>query len=189
MIEARQVHDRGLTRMTDMQTSDPSLRRDICNRLTRVATPLLCAAAIATTGVTAVVVNAMSSETVIASGFDRAFAALGQPARTTLAKSYDGVSGSEDFWLRTAANRQIVKAMAVGGQITIAGHGHDRLLTITDVRDAGDAETHIDTTGFGARVLLITCREGDAQTGREIQLRLEAGRIVELPAPIVAHAL
>jgi hypothetical protein len=175
--------------MTDMQTRDPSVSPNIRVRLARGAAPLLCAAAIASTGALAVVFNATNSDTVIASGFNRAFAALGQPSWMTAAKNYDGLSGSEDFWLRTTANDQIVKAMAVGGQITLAGRGQDRLLTITDVRDAGDAETYIDTTAVGARALLITCREGDAQTGREIRLRLEAGRIVELPASQVAHAL
>ena len=154
---------------------------------------MLCAFAIAATGALALAINATSSETVIASGFERAFAALGQPVKALPSKTFDGIAGTEDFWLRAPAGgqivkAQIVKAMAIGQEITLSGRGSERRLTITDVRDAGDAETHIDTTGYGARVLLITCREGDAGTGREIRLRLDAGRITEAQ-DLAAHAL
>ena len=159
-----------------MTSCDPSLRSGL---ITNRALSKLCAFAITAAGALALAINATSSDTVITSGFERAFAALGQPAKTLPAKPYDGIAGTEDFWLRAPAGDQIVKAMAIGQEITLSGRGSERHLTITDVRDAGDAETHIDTTGYGARVLLITCREGDAKTGREIRLRLDAGRITE----------
>ena len=168
-----------------MPSRDPILRSVL---MTRGALPVLCAFAIAATGALALAINATSSDTVIASGFERAFAALGQPAKSFAAKRFDGIAGTEDFWLRAPVGDQIIKAMAIGQEITLSGRGSERRLTITDVRDAGDAETHIDTTGYGARVLLITCREGDATTGREIRLRLDAGRISEAH-DLAAHAL
>lgn len=133
----------------------------------------------------AIVVGAINSEALVSSAFDRAFAALDKPATKAASRTFDGIAGSEDFWLR-AENANIVKTLAVGQKITLNANGLERLLTITGVSDAADAVTHIQTTADKARILLITCREGDARTGREVRLRLEAGQIAEVPAGATA---
>lgn len=152
----------------------------------RFSGPLLCLSALASTGAVALTIGATSSDWVIATGFDRAFAALALPAGGAHHR-FDGVTGSEDDWLRTAANDRIVKAVSVGQQIILSNNGTERHLVITDVRDAGEAETHIDTAKTSARALLITCREGAG--GREIRLRLQAGQISEAAADPVPSTL
>lgn len=128
----------------------------------------------------------LNSETIVTSGFERAFAALQTPATKVSGRAYDGVVGSEEFWLRSNANANLINAVAVGQQITLAANGTERHLTITSVADADDAITHIQTSPL--RALLVTCREGDAVSGREIYFRLDANQITELPvAPIASQ--
>jgi hypothetical protein len=129
------------------------------------------------------------SDQVIARGFERAFASNAAPRVAAPVRRYDGVSGTEDFWLRTGGNEAVVKAVAIGGEITLSGQGSERRMTITAVREVGDVETHIETVASVAPVLLLTCREGDAKTGRDIKLRLEAGRLSEEPVGRVQRAL
>lgn len=129
------------------------------------------------------------SDQVIASGFERAFASNAAPRAAAPVRRYDGVSGTEDFWLRVGGNEAVVKAVAIGGEITLSGQGSERRMTITAVREVGDVETHIETAANVAPVLLLTCREGDAKTGRDIKLRLEAGRLREEPVAPVQRAL
>jgi hypothetical protein len=129
------------------------------------------------------------SDQVIARSFERAFATSAAPRVAASVRRYDGVSGTEDFWLRTGGNEAVVKAVAIGGEITLSGQGSERRMTITSVREVGDAETHIETAASVAPVLLLTCREGDAKTGRDIKLRLEAGRLREEPVGHVQRAL
>ena len=141
----------------------------------------LAGVGIAAIGGLAIIFGAVNSDALVSSAFDRAFAALDQPATKVASRTFDGIAGSEDFWLR-AENANIVKTIAVGQKITLNANGLERLLTITGVSDAADAVTHIQTTADKARTLLITCREGDARTGREVRLRLEAGQIAEVSA-------
>lgn len=122
---------------------------------------------------------AFNSETIVATGFERAFANLQKPSAQVSARAYDGVSGSEEFWLRSQADAMLIKAVAVGNHLTVSANGTERHLIITSVADADDAVTHIQTAGN--RALLVTCREGDGRTGREVYFRLDAGQIVELP--------
>ena len=129
-----------------------------------------------------------NSDQVIAHGFERAFASHGTP-RLASVRQYDGVSGTEDFWLRAGGDQAMVRAVAIGGEITLTAQGSERRMTITSVREVGDAETHIETAAATASVLLVTCREGDAKTGRDIKLRLEAGHIREVPAELLQRAL
>jgi len=125
---------------------------------------------------------ATNSETIVASGFERAFANLQNPPARTVARAYDGVSGTEEFWLRSHADALLVKAVAVGNHLTVsAADGAERRLIITSVANADDGVTHIQTAGN--RALLITCREGHDSTSREVQFRLDAGQIVEIPQP------
>lgn len=123
---------------------------------------------------------AFNSETVVATGFERAFAGLQKPSPDLTARAFDGVSGSEEFWLRSQADALLVKAVSVGQHLTVSSNGTERRLIITSVADADNAVTHIQTPGN--RALLVTCREGDVRTGREVRFRLDAGQIVELPA-------
>ena len=133
-------------------------------------------------GMAAIVMTftSFNSETVVATGFERAFAALQKPIIKLTSRSYDGIAGSEEFWLRSNPNASLVKAVAVGQELTLAANGTERRLTITSVSDADNAITHIQTAA--SRALLVTCREGDASSGREIRFRLDANHIVELPA-------
>jgi hypothetical protein len=135
---------------------------------------------------TAVCVS-LSSEAVVATAFQRALAALDQSSTLPVRRTLDGVSGSEEFWLSATADQRVVRAMSVGQHIMLDAGGAKRQLTITDVRDQGEAATHIDTAG-GVRVIWLTCREGEGAATREIRLRIEAGRIVELPAPNAVSA-
>ena len=156
----------------------------------RPAATLACAGVIASTGAAAFALTIVNSDAVISRGFERAFTALRtapvvEPAK---AKPYDGVAGTEEFWLRSRNNGQFIKAVAVGNEITLTGGGFERHMTITDVREMVEAETHITTSGVDP-VLLLTCREGDEKTGHQIRLRIEAGRIVEVPANRMARTL
>lgn len=146
-----------------------------------VTLPLACGLGMAAIALTFTTFN---SETAVTTGFERAFAALQKPAVKVATRAYDGIAGTEEFWLHSNANAHLVKAVAVGQEITLASNGTERRLTITSVTDADEAITHIQTAASHA--LLVTCREGDATTGREIRLRLDANQITELPAGSIA---
>lgn len=145
------------------------------------AAQLACGAGLAAFALT---FTSFNSETLVATGFEKAFAALHTPADKVSGRAYDGIAGSEEFWLRSRANAHLIKAVAVGQHITLAANGTERHLTITSVADADDAITHIQTSPH--RALLVTCREGDAVSGREIYFRLDANQITELPTAPVA---
>ena len=165
------------TRMVH-QPNGPALYSMTRTVTTRAAAAVGAALTITSLGVGS---NLANSDVVIERGFERAFAALAPSATAVQPRPYDGISGSEDFWLRTGVNADgIVKAVSIGGEITLTEHGSERHMTIMAVREAGDAETHIDTAAASEPVLLLTCREGDTKTGREIRLRLESGRIHEV---------
>jgi hypothetical protein len=158
---------------TSMQTSTTSRRAAVM--------PLSCGLGLALMALT---VTGFSSEAVVATGFERAFADLhkplaGKPATALASRAFDGISGSEEFWLRSQADAMLVKAVAVGQHLTVSVNGTERRLIITGVTDADDGVTHIQTPGN--RALLVTCREGEAMTGRVVRFRLDAGQIVELP--------
>jgi len=167
-----------------MQIADPT--RSPGSKSRGIWGTLGCAALLAGAGV-AVTVSALNSDTVIALGFDRALAALPQTSPPARAAPFDGVAGTEDYWLRAPGNANIVQAVSVGQQIRLTDNGTVRHLTITSVRDGGDAQTHIDTSPVRARVALITCRE--EATGRETRLRLEGGHIREIAVDAELHAL
>ncbi|MEQ1694904.1 MAG: hypothetical protein ABL901_03595 [Hyphomicrobiaceae bacterium] len=142
-----------------------------------VALPVACGLGMA---VIALIFTTFNSEKVVATGFERAFAALQKPTVNAVGRAYDGIAGTEEFWLQPIKNGNLVKAVAVGQQITVAANGTERRLTITNIDEAGDAMTHIQTSA--SRALLVTCREGDATTGRVIRFRLDANQFTELPA-------
>jgi hypothetical protein len=146
-----------------------------------VTLPLVCGLGMAAIALTFTTFN---SETAVTTGFERAFAALQKPTVKVATRAYDGIAGTEEFWLRSNANAHLVKAVAVGQEITLASNGTERRLTITSVADADEAITHIQTAA--SRALLVTCREGDASTGHEIRFRLDANQITELPATPIA---
>ena len=131
---------------------------------------------------------AMNSELLIANGFERAFASLDAPLPPAR-RAYDGIVGSEDFWLRSNANVGVIKAAAVGQRIAFDFNGVARDLVILDVREGSDAITYIDTAGGRDRVLMITCRDLQAPSSGILQLRLEAGRIVEVTGEAAGRAL
>ncbi len=140
----------------------------------------------ALSGLTLALAISATSETLVASAFDAAFAARIAPESlptptTTAAAALNGIAGTEDFWLRANVTNN-PRTLVVGQRITLHANGQPRQLQITSVTDAGDAFTHIQTTGQTARVLMITCREGDEKSGRDVSLRLEAGQIVEMPS-------
>lgn len=118
-----------------------------------------------------------NSEALVSNGFERAFATLDMPLPPAAHRAYDGVVGSEDFWLRSAGDPAIIKA-AVGQNITLHTAVGERSLIILDVRDGSDNVTHIDTARNDDRVLLITCRDVQARGGEIVHLRLEAGQLV-----------
>ena len=132
--------------------------------------------------------GALNSEALVARGFERAFASLDMPLPLT-GHPYDGIAGSEDYWLRSNANVGLIKAAAVGQNIKFGDHGVERNLIIIDIRDGGDAVTHIDTADGSERVLLITCRDTRLPAAGIVLLRLEAGRIIEIAADATANAL
>jgi hypothetical protein len=121
----------------------------------------------------------LNSEALVSKGFERAFASLDLPHPPAAHRPYDGLVGSEDFWLRSAANPALIKA-AVGQNITLSTAGGERRLVILDVREGGDSITHIDTARTDERVLLITCRDVQARDGGIVHLRLEAGLLAEV---------
>ncbi len=128
-------------------------------------------------------VTSINTETVVSSAFDRTFAALVRPAGPVgRARAYDGVSGSEDFWLSAKVDGHFVKAVSVGQNVLLTTNGSSRELTITDVRALADEATHIDTGGAGSKVLLVTCQEKGGSTQHQLRLRIEHGHLVEAPA-------
>jgi len=100
-----------------------------------------------------------------------------------------GAAKTEEEWLRVAANPDLIRTAAVGETILLTGGGPERTLRIVDVQDAGDAATHIDTSTGRARVLLVTCREGDEATGIEFRLRLEGRYVRDVAIAQRPHAL
>ena len=171
-----------------MRMLDPSQSR-VRAQKARSAIPAFCAVATALAGTAVFAGNMTISDSFIARGFEKGFASTNAVAVGVRVKPYDGVSGSEDFWLRATAVDHVVRVVAVGHEITLSGKGPERRMTITDMREVGDAETHIETAARPEPVLLLTCREGDLKTGREIRLRLEAGRIREVSIDLLVRAL
>lgn len=151
----------------------------------------VCGAALMASTGFALALTVFSPDALIANGFDHAFATLAanQSAAARVPAAFNGVSGSEDDWLRSSASHEIVKVVSIGQQIRLSDKGAERHLVITNVTDGGDAATHIDTSPVSPRVLLITCRDEDDQRGREIRLRLEGGRISQAAADPVLSAL
>ena len=167
-----------------MQTTDPAGRS--AGKSRRFVAILAGGVIAASAGLTLIGAS-VDSDAVIARGFERAFAVLDN--RSAPARGFDGVAGTEDDWLRSIAGNEIVKVVAIGQEIRFSGNGIQRRLTITSVRDAGDAGTHINTSAVSSPVLLITCREGDDASSREIRLRLEGGHVSEVAADPIASAL
>jgi len=174
-----------------MQTSDmtvqhlPAPSRASQRELSRVAGSLALVAC--ATG--ALVFATSSSDTMIKASFERALASMPQQAGSQVAQAAQFSARSEDEWLRDASIPGIIKTAAVGETIRLSGVGPDRTLKIVDVRDAGEAATHIDTTANRARVLLVTCRDGDEATGTEFRLRLEGGFLRDVAISQRASAL
>ena len=150
--------------------------------------PVLSALVILCCATTAAAFGLIGSEAVLSTGFDRAFASLGVKVSATH-RRYDGIAGTEEFWLSSVSDPNVVKAVSVGQILKLSSGGTERQMTITGVEDAAEAVTHIETGEASARVWLITCREGDAASGREIRLRLESGTIREIPSRILPRAL
>lgn len=124
-----------------------------------------------------------NSDALLSRGFERAFAALERPASQVPSRTLDGIAGTEEFWLRAQANANIVKAVAVGQHLTLTVHGTQRHLTITHISETNAGFTHIEPTDARAGGLVVTCREGDEITGREVRFRVGPDMFVELPTP------
>ena len=167
-----------------MQITDQT-GRSMGNR--RGVAAMVCCGVIAASAGLVATLTSFNGDAVIARGFERAFASIANQAAP--APAFDGVAGTEDDWLRSTAGNGIVKAVAIGEVIHLSDNGTERRLTITNVRDAGDAATHIDTSPVSSRVLLIACREGDEASHREIRLKLEGGRISVVAADPISSAL
>jgi hypothetical protein len=148
------------------------------SRLRPAAVGGLVLAAVALTGAA----GTIDSEHMLARAFDRAFAAKPVTAAAPAKRAYDGIAGSEEFWLRAEGNVSLLTAVAVGQQLTLTANGSERHMTITDVRRADEDTTHIDTSPPGRAVLFVTCREGEAGQAREIRLRLESDQMTTSPA-------
>lgn len=130
-----------------------------------------------------------NSDAMISAGFDRAFAALAPSGGETVAIPA-APDKTEDEWLRVSAmNPDVIKAVAIGKEIRLIGAGTARTLRIVDVADLGDAATHIDTSATAARVLLVTCREGDDTAGTEYRIRIEGGFIRDIAIAERPHSL
>lgn len=152
---------------------------------------------VAAGGVAGLVVCAMgalglatsSSDAMIQDGFGREFARLSAPAE--MRGRVPGIPGrTEDEWLRvSSANPDLIKTAAVGQEIRVTGIGSDHTLKIVGVSDLGEASTHIDTSAKPARVLLITCRDGDEATGTEYRIRFEGGFVQGVSVAERARAL
>ena len=169
-----------------VSTAGPAAR-SFGTRATPWITGLCGLSSLAVAGVFAVA----SSDSSVSSAFETAFAAIElpeahEPEARIAAAAFDGVAGSEEFWLR-AENANTIKKIVVGQKITLNANGQARHLMITNVSDAGDAVTHIQTSVTEARVLVLTCREGDDKSGHDVALRLEAGQIVEVPLAAAAR--
>jgi hypothetical protein len=142
--------------------------------------------ALAAGGALAVGVLTLSPDVIVASSFDRVLNRLEVVATAVSRRApYDGISGSEEFWLGIA-NPDIVKTVAVGQPLIIRSGSTERRLVITDVREttvrevpvAATEETHIATAYPGsARVFDIICRDTRNPTVGEIHLKLQNGEL------------
>lgn len=165
----------------------------------------IVSAAVAAAGIAgAAALSGMSPERAVISAFDHAFTKRNAAAAEAIAGpslghgiesatfprhvSYDGIVGSEAFWLGVA-NPAVATTVAIGQPLTVsaaAGFGPLRLV-ITDIREeayrnrlpASEASsvTEIDVTTSGGRSLLIICRAADKATPGEFRIRLAGGQL------------
>lgn len=116
--------------------------------------------------------------TALETGGDDAHPAARKSARTALVQ----LSGSEEFWLdqntplpgtRTVA---WIKPMVVGDRITIASGGRDRVLDVVDIQPVTGAldESKSEKTQVAGRLMLVTCREPNAQDAATVRFVIES---------------
>jgi hypothetical protein len=114
----------------------------------------------------------VNSDAVVAGGFEQALASLRTaPAKVVPARGYDGVSGSEEFWLTASLPQGAFETVAVGRQIMLDSNGAKRRFTVTEVEDVSGDVTRIDVGAEPNRVLAVTCVDGESETGGEVQVR------------------
>jgi hypothetical protein len=164
----------------------PAIERSVdgrCARTNRFFAPVILAGLTFGCFGLGLAVNAINTESLVTSAFDRTFAALTQPrAPVQVSRTYTGVVGTEDFWLRANGDANLIKAVSVGQRLVLTTNGASRELTVTDVRTNADEATHIDTGRLGSSIVLITCLDTSSGVEQRLRLRIEGGRIVEVPA-------
>jgi hypothetical protein len=163
-----------LTQASNLLSSGMADARAAGRRRSLVMAGVVCAALSASVGV-AISVSALSSDTLVFGGFERAFASRAAPQDARRATAYDGIAASEDFWLHVGAedHAKVINAVAVGREITVSNADGLRRLTVTGVRDVSQTATHISKRDGASRVLFLTCRETDAGSVREIRLIMD----------------
>jgi hypothetical protein len=162
-----------------------------------------------------VTLAAFDTDALVATAYDRAF--VGRLASSGVAiapapRAYDGVAGSEAFWL-SMADPDVVRAHAVGHVVTLSVDGVERRLVLLDVRPLAEAahegrrpafphiearedHTYLDTPSpdaphLGAaavhatvaRTFVVVAREVHAPAAEDIHLLVRDGVATMLPPP------
>lgn len=139
-------------------------------------------------------VTGLDAERLVTAAFDRAFEVDGHKQRIAAAqrpntRAYDGLAGSESFWLGLA-NPDVARTVAVGQPLFLraaAGHTSRRLI-VTEVRElarSGNAgETHIDTRGehAGGSYVIVGRDAADPASG-EFHIMVRNGELSLVKAP------
>jgi hypothetical protein len=128
----------------------------------------------AATALSAGVVLATSSETVLRNSFS---AALGTSITSgqQVAKLAP-VSGTEDYWLtadRSGVSLAVTKTVSVGDHIALTLGGEDRQLEVAAVSEYAPKATEIDTRPSKSRFVLVTARDTASKDARSIRFVME----------------
>lgn len=160
---------------------------------------------VALAGMVSVALGTADTDGFVSSAFDRAMARLDHRQAVAMAEAapsgdrrFDGVAGSEAFWLGVG-DPDVVRTLAVGRAVTIRSGDAEKRLVVTDIRMVGDdnapraadegttldphfapalpsAAVHGRAADAG-RAWLIVCRDVHDPDAGELLLRLQDGRL------------
>jgi len=160
---------------------------------------------VAAAGMVSVALGTADTDGFVSSAFDRAMARLDHRQAVAMAEAapsgdrrFDGVAGSEAFWLGVG-DPDVVRTLAVGRAVTIRSGGAEKRLVVTDIRVVGDDNapraadegTTLDPhfapalpsvaiqnrAADAGPTWLIVCRDVQDPDAGELVLRLQDGRL------------
>lgn len=142
-------------------------------------TALALTLVLAVTGVTAVA----STETFVERGFERALGSRGSVTASKPVETKGPVAGSEDFWLSSAnataqATREVslatwTKPVTLGGTVTLAIAGEERVLDVVDISEIPATVTRAATSREKNTLVIVSLREAGKPDGPIVRFVVE----------------